>query len=250
MCEELKCKVCGKLADDDCNFDKKNLLCNKHRIQLKRYGKFLDTLPSFKREFTHTCCICGDTEHKKYGFCNIEGEYYGKEMCGKHINQMQHKGMITDITPSDHTSKIGWSKSDVQTLVNSYMAGECVEDIAKNLGRTTSAICAKASELGLPCIYVSKYNAKYKAPYKDYEWCYDRFIVQGKTCDEMAEEAGCKPRTIQKWCGEIYGLNVRTKKEKSTSDRHSKTTGDVQLTWRWSYRPTGEATVIYRMSRC
>lgn len=40
--EELKCKVCGKLADDDCHFNKPRQLCNRHYTQWRIHGHFLD----------------------------------------------------------------------------------------------------------------------------------------------------------------------------------------------------------------
>ena len=218
MCEELKCKVCGKLASDDCNFHKKHMLCNKHYLQFKRHGEFLDNLPSFKKEFHNVCCICGDTQHNNYGFCNVEGEYYGKEMCGKHLNQIWNKGKITDVTPSLHIPQIKWSENDVQILVNGYATGENLTSLSKKLNRSPSSITAKASELGLPDIYINKHSCKYRADYQDYNWCYERYIVRGMSMEEMAKEAGCKLRTIQKWCSEKHGLNCRTKKDEFELD--------------------------------
>lgn len=40
--ENLKCKVCGKLAINDCHFYPAQTLCNRHYLQLYKYGKFLD----------------------------------------------------------------------------------------------------------------------------------------------------------------------------------------------------------------
>ena len=39
---DLKCKVCGKLARDDNHFYITAQLCNRHALQLKNHGKFLD----------------------------------------------------------------------------------------------------------------------------------------------------------------------------------------------------------------
>ena len=46
--------------------------------------------------------------------------------------------------------------------------------------------------------------------YQTYEWCYHKYIEERLNYKEIAEEAGCKPRTIQKWCSERYGLNRKT----------------------------------------
>lgn len=213
MCEELKCKVCGKLASDDCSFHVSQMLCNKHYLQFQRHGKFLDDVPSFKKDYHYVCCVCGDTQHKEYGFCNVKGEYYGKEMCGKHINQMRNKGKIIDATPSLHIPQAKWNEDDIQILTDGYANGESIENLSQKLHRTHSSITAKASELKLSETYLRKNSCKYKAVYQDYDWCYERYITNGMSMEEMAVEAGCKLRTIQKWCSEKHKLNCRTKKD-------------------------------------
>lgn len=210
--KELKCKICSKLADDDCNFHKAQTLCNKHYLQFKRHGKFLDSTPSFTKEFHNVCCVCGDTKHQKYGFCNVEGEYYGKEMCGKHLNQMRNKHEITDATPSSHIWQTKWSESDVQILIDGYKAGESVEVLSSKLNHSPASISAKAYNLKLSELYTKKNNPNFKADYQDYDWCYERYILKGMSMEEMAKEANCKLRTIQKWCSEKHKLNNRTKK--------------------------------------
>lgn len=42
MCEELKCKVCGKLEIDDKHFWIESCLCNRHALQYRNHGRFLD----------------------------------------------------------------------------------------------------------------------------------------------------------------------------------------------------------------
>lgn len=69
-------------------------LCNKHYIQLNRYGKIIDREPSYKIE--HKCFVCGDTTGK-FRICNIESDIYGKSLCTKHYTQMRTHGKITDI---------------------------------------------------------------------------------------------------------------------------------------------------------
>lgn len=212
MEDKLKCKVCGKLASEDANFDKGQMLCNKHRIQLQRHGKFLDNIPSFKKDFHYVCCVCGDTQHKRYGFCNVVGEYYGKEMCGKHLNQMQNKGKITDITPSQHRPKISWSDEDIKILTEGYASGLSRDEIAKKLNRAPSAISTKANKLGLTEIYVSKYNVKYDAPYKDYDWLKERYIDNLMSPEEIAAECNATPRVVCKWCEKYHLYQTQAKR--------------------------------------
>lgn len=219
MNEELKCKVCGKLASEDSNFDAKRMICNKHRIQLQRYGKFLDNLPSFKKELHRKCCVCGDTQHKKYGFCNIDGEYYGKEMCGKHLNQMRCKHKITDFTPSQHKPKVSWTSDDVKVLTDGYTSGLSLNEIANRLNRSASAVSAKAEILGLPDIYVSKFNAKYDAPYKDYDWLKEHYIDKLMSPQEIAAECNATARVVCKWCEKYHLYQTQAKRNTPINDK-------------------------------
>lgn len=112
-----------------------------------------------------------------------------------------------------------WSEQDTEKLTNMYNDGASIEDIALTLCRTDSSVKHKAASLGLSSNIIKKNNPKYKAPYQNYDWCYERFINSSMTHEQMAEEAGTTLRTIQKWCSEKHGLNARTfKKYKKLSD--------------------------------
>lgn len=64
---------------------------------------------------------------------------------------------------------------------------------------------------------------KFKAIYQDYDWCYERFITKGMSMKQMAEEANCTLRVMQKWCSEKYRLNAHTfKKEKHLTNLQKK----------------------------
>ena len=142
-------------------------------------------------------------------------------MCGKHLNQMWNKGKITDITPSLHAPKINWSEDDVQILVNGYKSRENLADIANKLNRSTSAISAKAAELGLPDIYISKFSTKYDAPYKDYDWLKEHYIDRLMSPEEIASECGATPRVICKWCEKykLYQLQAKRSLEINNQQR-------------------------------
>ena len=58
-----------------------------------------------------------------------------------------------------------------------------------------------------------KNSINYKAIYQDYDWCYQKFIVEQKSFKEMAIEAECSKRVIEKWCGEKFKLNNHTLKD-------------------------------------
>lgn len=106
-----------------------------------------------------------------------------------------------------------WTKEEEQLLTLCYKEGKPIEEIAALLNKTKNSISAKAIILGLTSENIKKNNPKFKAIYQDYDWCYQKFIIENKSHKEMAAELGCSTRVIQKWCSEVHGLNKRTYKE-------------------------------------
>lgn len=94
-----------------------------------------------------------------------------------------------------------------------YKQQKSIDEISKLLNKTRNSITSKAMKLGLTDKYIRSNNPKFKAIYQDYNWCYQKFIVENKSHKEMAKEANCSLRVIKKWCSEIYRLNKRTFKE-------------------------------------
>lgn len=70
-------------------------------------------------------------------------------------------------------------------------------------------------------IIEKKHNIKFdynfsenKRPiYQSYDWCYQKYIIEQKTYEEMANEIGVTKRVIQKWCCEKHKLNKSTIKK-------------------------------------
>lgn len=85
-----------------------------------------------------------------------------------------------------------------------------LKEVCSYFGKKESAISSKAIELGLTSKYPKKNSKKFFAPYQNYEWCYQHYIVQGMSLQKMADELGCKKRVVQKWCTDIFGLHRRT----------------------------------------
>lgn len=97
---EYRCKICGKLAEEDAHFYKTKMLCNKHYIQMYRYGKIIDTIP--RGILKRVCVVCGDTKSCRYQVWHGGGEYDGQEVCSKHYTQLRNKGKILDSAPTPH----------------------------------------------------------------------------------------------------------------------------------------------------
>lgn len=112
-----------------------------------------------------------------------------------------------------------WTKEEEEKLKQLYFQGKKIEDIAKTLSKTIGSIKHKVQRLRVCDEYIRKTSSAYKDVYQNYDWCYERYIIKGMTHQEMANEAGCKLRTIQKWCSDIYGLNQWTwRKHKHLTD--------------------------------
>lgn len=109
-------------------------------------------------------------------------------------------------------SRKEWTVEEENLLVSCYREKKSIDKIASLLNRTQHSITAKAQKLGLSKKYVKNNNSKFKAIYQDYEWCYQKYITENKTHKEMANEANCSVRVIQKWCSEKHKLNRKTYK--------------------------------------
>lgn len=103
-----------------------------------------------------------------------------------------------------------WTEEDIKILSEGYKNNEKIEEIALKLNKSKQAIINKAQRIGLTKLYMSKYNVNYKAPYQEYDWCFERFINRNMTHQEMADELGVSKRVIQKWCVEIHHIDAWT----------------------------------------
>ena len=56
---------------------------------------------------------------------------------------------------------------------------------------------------------ISKNSIHYKAVYQDYDWCYQNYVINGMTHEEMAKFANCSVRVIKKWCVEKHRITNR-----------------------------------------
>lgn len=91
---ELKCKVCGKLASEDSHFYSAQLLCNRHYLQLHRHGEFIpeEELNLKIKPYERICSYCGNDSANKYYRWHKDGEYKDKVLCSKHYNQLLRHG--------------------------------------------------------------------------------------------------------------------------------------------------------------
>ena len=212
--EELFCSVCGKSSLDDCSFNKKNKMCNRHYLQMKRHGKITSVEYAGRDAITDNekiCYVCGDKNHKKYYRWNHDGEYKNKVLCGKHYNQMLNHNFINDATQSKHIDRErSWTKEEKDSLEQMYKDGLSCEEMSRMLDRTIQAISLMSGKLGLGDKYMRSNNPNFKAIYQDYDWCYERYINRRMSFEEMADEANCSKRVIEKWCGDIHKLNYHT----------------------------------------
>lgn len=60
---------------------------------------------------------------------------------------------------------------------------------------------------------IHKNSIHFKAMYQDYDWCYQKFVLDGLNHQEMAVEAKTTIRTIKKWVVEKHRLTGNLRKE-------------------------------------
>lgn len=56
---------------------------------------------------------------------------------------------------------------------------------------------------------LNKNDCNFKAIYQDYDWCYQKYMVEGLNHKQMAKEAKCSKRVIEKWCSERHRLTQK-----------------------------------------
>lgn len=49
--------------------------------------------------------------------------------------------------------------------------------------------------------------------YRSYEWCFEKYIIEGLNHEEMALEANTTKRTIEKWCTEKHRLTQKYRQQ-------------------------------------
>lgn len=71
---------------------------------------------------------------------------------------------------------------------------------------------------------ILKNNPKFKAIYQDYDWLYQKIIIEGLSKEAVAKLCGATKRVIEKWANEKYKLNQKTRQQIQTIN---KTQGDI-----------------------
>ena len=103
-----------------------------------------------------------------------------------------------------------WTEEEIKILEEMYSQYKPIKEISERLKKGEKAVSSKAVDLGLTKKYIKKNNTQYKAEYQNYDWCYNKFIVEGKRLNEIAKETGYTRRTLAKWICEKHRLNIRT----------------------------------------
>lgn len=86
--------------------------------------------------------------------------------------------------------------------------GGTINSISKKVGVTYRVIKNIVNENNI-IVTTHKNNSSYKAIYQDYNWCYQKYIIEGLNHEEMAMEAETTKRTIEKWCCEKHRLTQK-----------------------------------------
>lgn len=76
---------------------------------------------------------------------------------------------------------------------------------------------------------VHKNNVNQVQIYHSYDWCYQRYVVEGKNQKEIAIEANCSIRVIQKWLAEKHRLiqSNRAEIKKFNNIQHNLIIGSI-----------------------
>ena len=103
-----------------------------------------------------------------------------------------------------------WIDEEVKILEECYSQYMPLLEIQSRLpNRSYASISAKASKLGFNNKYIKPNNAKFKAEYNDYNWCYERLVNRSMSIADIALESGYSERVLQKWIYEKHHLDYK-----------------------------------------
>ena len=149
------------------------------------------------------CSICGVSENDVSKF--YRNGKYGRNLCNKHYLQLKTRGKITDSTkPNLNDKRIYWTSEEENKLIELTNKLMPYKEISILLNKTLSSVNSKVNQMEIKTNY--KNSSKYKAIYQDYDWCYQKYMIEGLNHKEMAKEANCTKRVIEKWCQEKHRL--------------------------------------------
>lgn len=108
-------------------------------------------------------------------------------------------------------SKNLWTIEEEDLCKKLLLEGKSYKEISNIICRTEGAIRSKRAiyfkDINTSQIY--KNSSNYKAIYQDYNWCYQKYIIEGLNHEQMAKEAVCTKRVIEKWCQEKHKLTQK-----------------------------------------
>lgn len=107
-----------------------------------------------------------------------------------------------------------WDCNDIfiEWLKSNINEGKTINNISKSLDMDFYAL-KRICDNNKIFIPINKFNNNFKAIYQDYNWCYEKYIIEGLNHDEMAKEANCTKRVIEKWCQEKHRLTQKYRQE-------------------------------------
>lgn len=162
---------------------------------------------------SNKCVVCQDIDSCKYYIWREQGEYYNKIFCNKHYTQMRRHGYLLDNIQSEHLEKKLWTQEEKDLLEQYYKDGLSFEEISKLLNRSVGSLSTVSCKLKLGFKYMRPNNIHFKAEYQNYDWCYDKYITQNMSFEEISEKYNISLRVVQKWFSEKHKLNTLTYKE-------------------------------------
>ena len=123
-------------------------------------------------------------------------------------------GNNEEIDINDLLKKVGneWQYGEgfKQYLVGKSCNYTGVKDMAMDLGLTEYLVkkIIKDNDLKLDFKILTN-NTNFKAIYHDYNWCYEKYMIEGLNHHEMAVESNASERVIKKWCCEKHRLTQK-----------------------------------------
>lgn len=97
----------------------------------------------------------------------------------------------------------------VEWISNNSVNFSSISELSEYLNVYSDLITKICKDNDISNFNYIKSDPRYKAIYQSYDWCYQKFFIEGLNHEEMAKEASCSKRVIEKWCTEKHRLTQK-----------------------------------------
>lgn len=125
---------------------------------------------------------------------------------------MERKYIYKNLTWKEKGNKWHYGDEFINFLKEELSSGRSINSLRKEVGMDLKVFNNILKKENIQITH-NKSSMNFKAIYQDYDWCYQKYMVEGLNHNEMAKEAGCTKRVIEKWCCEKHRITQKFRQQ-------------------------------------